>query len=62
MLQLLVALGVTPDVIPSDYDSSLAPSMQASGSSCPGPTDVQVQLFVSKVHSVDEKVQTIKLE
>eukprot|EP00966_Prymnesium_polylepis_P259839 6002606-Prymnesium_polylepis.1 len=33
-----------------------------NGSGCPGPTDVQAQLYVTKLHSVDEKKETIGFE
>jgi len=64
----LVALAAVPAfgqgiAVPSGYDASLAPGLVAwANGSCPGPTLVQAQLHVTKMHTIDEKKETISVE
>ena len=61
---LAVVAAVPVDIIPTGYDASLAPSQAVapSAAGCPPPTEVAAQLFVNKLHTVNEMVETIKLE
>ena len=44
--------------LPADYDASVAPSLVACASE---PTRVRAEMHVTKVHTMDEKKETISI-
>ena len=60
MLSLLaLPLGVPPYAIPPGYNPEIPPSL--AGCSHPTPTLVKAQLHVTKLHGINERVQTLRM-